>query len=268
MEASLQELKDFLDEKVIRYNNPGFIKSDPIQVPHMFSVKEDIEIAGFLTAVISWGNRTSIINSAKKMMNLMGSSPYDFLMSHKPKDLEKLEGFVHRTFNSTDLLTFIEGLKCLYQKWNGHEGIFTRFQTEDSLQPAIHHLKREFFSVPHLVRTRKHLPDPFSGSAAKRINMYLRWMIRKDDAGVDFGIWKNISPSKLSCPLDVHSGNAARKLGLLQRKQNDAKAVAELDGVLRGFDPEDPARYDFALFGLGAIDNRPWTIDDGCCVLH
>jgi len=249
----ISNLKNFLDEKVIQYNNPDFIESDPIRIPHMFSAKEDIEISGFLTAVISWGNRTSIIRSATKMMRAMGGSPFDFVMGHKPKDLENLEGCVHRTFNSTDLLTFIEGLKYLYQEWNGPEGIFTRFQTGDSLQPAIHHLKKEFFSVPHLARTRKHLPDPFTGSAAKRINMYLRWMIRKDDAGVDFGIWKNISPSKLSCPLDVHSGNVARKLGLLTRKQNDAKAVAELDRVLRGFEPEDPVRYDFALFGLGAM---------------
>jgi len=252
MGTDLKELREFLNEKVIQYNKPDFIDFDPIQVPHMFSLKEDIEIAGFLTAIISWGNRASIISSAKKMMRLMGNSPYDFIMNHKMKHLGKSEGFVHRTFNSTDLITCIEALRFLYQHRNGLEGIFTKYKTADSLQPAIHHLKREFFTVEHLERTRKHLPDPLSGSAAKRVNMFLRWMVRKDDKGVDFGIWDTISPSILSCPLDVHSGNVARKLGLLKRKQNDAKAVAELDGVLRSFDSEDPVKYDFALFGMGA----------------
>ena len=188
------------------------------------------------------------------MMELMGNSPYDFIMNHKDDHLKKIDGFVHRTFNSTDLLTFISALRHLYRHQNGLEGIFTEYQTSESIQPSIHHLKQEFFTVPHLERTRKHLPDPLSGSAAKKINMYLRWMIRKDNAGVDFGIWKNISPSILSCPLDVHSGNVARKLGLLKRNQNDAKAVYELDNILRSFDPNDPVKYDFALFGLGVFE--------------
>lgn len=251
MLRNFEELKKFLDERVSEYNTPNFIELDPIQIPHMYSIKEDIEVSGFLTATISWGNRTSIIKSAKKMMDLMGNSPYDFILNHKYEHLAKLEGFVHRTFNSIDFVVFIEGLKHLYQKKNGLEGIFNQYKTIDSLQPAIHHLKLEFFSIPHPIRTRKHLPDPFSGSGAKRINMYLRWMIRKDKAGVDFGIWKSISPSILSCPLDVHSGNIARKLGLLNRKQNDSKAVYELDFNLRKFDPTDPSKYDFALFGLG-----------------
>ena len=247
-------LKEFLDQKVEQYNTPNFIELDPIQIPHMYSAKEDIEISGFLVATISWGNRISIINSAKRMMGLMGMSPYDFIMNHRDEHLKKLDGFVHRTFNSTDLLTFIEALKYLYQNQNGLEGIFTEYKTSESLQPAIHQLKKEFFTLPHLKRTRKHLPDPLSGSAAKKLNMYLRWMIRNDHAGVDFGIWKKISSSILSCPLDVHSGKVARTLGLLNRKQNDATAVKELDGVLRQFDKDDPVKYDFALFGLGIFE--------------
>lgn len=183
-------------------------------------------------------------------MSLMGNSPYDFIMDHRDSHLKNLN-FVHRTFNSTDLLVFIKALQYLYKNRNGLEGVFNEFQTSHSTQPAIHYFKKEFFSVPHMDRTRKHIPDPFKGSAAKKINMYLRWMVREDNAGVDFGIWKNISPSILSCPLDVHSGNVARKLGLLNRKQNDAKAVQELDKELRKFDKSDPVKYDFALFGLG-----------------
>lgn len=254
MELDLEPLREFLDEKVLQYNTPSFIELDPIQIPHLYSIKEDIEIAGFLAATISWGNRKSIIKNAKRMMELMGNSPYDFIINHKDEQLNKIDGFVHRTFNSTDLITFISALKHLYCKKNGLEGIFTEYQTSKTIQPAIHQFKKEFFSVPHLERTRKHLPDPDLGSAAKRINMFLRWMIRKDNAGVDFGIWKNISSSILSCPLDVHSGNVARKLGLLNRKQNDAKAVMELDCVLRQMDSQDPVKYDYALFGLGIYE--------------
>ena len=254
MEQNIKELKNFLDEKVAQYNNPKFIELDPIQIPHSYSKKEDIEISGFLSAIISWGNRTSIVKNAKRMLAYMGESPYDFIINHKEHHLKQIDGFVHRTFNSDDLLTFIEGLKHIYKIKSGLEGIFTKFKTSDSLQPAIHELKKEFFEVPHLLRTQKHLPDPLNGSAAKKINMYLRWMIRQDNAGVDFGIWKSISPSILSCPLDVHTGNVARKLGLLKRKMNDAKAVQELDEVLRQLDKHDPVKYDFALFGLGVFE--------------
>lgn len=247
----MKDLKSFLEEKVLLYNTPGFIENDPVQIPHRFSRKEDIEISGFLTAAIAWGNRTSIIKSASRILDLMGNAPYEYVMSHKDSELKPLEGFVHRTFNATDLITFIKALKFLYQERGGLEGVFTMHQTSDSLQPAIHQFKQEFFKVPHLGRTRKHLPDPFKGSAAKRINMYLRWMVRSDQAGVDFGLWKDIPPSTLSCPLDVHTGRVARKLGLLRRKQNDNKAVQELDRSLRSFDPKDPVKYDFALFGLG-----------------
>jgi uncharacterized protein (TIGR02757 family) len=210
-----------------------------------------MEISGFLAATIAWGNRKIIIQNAKRMMELMSDSPYDFILNHQDRHLKKVDGFVHRTFNSTDFLTYLEGLKNLYKNGDGLEGIFNKYKTNDSLQPAIHQLKKEFFSVPHLQRTQKHLPDPQKGSAAKKINMFLRWMIRNDDAGVDFGLWKDISPSILSIPLDVHTGRVARKLGLLTRKQDNAKAVFELDSILRELDSNDPVKYDFALFGLG-----------------
>lgn len=251
---STDDLREFLDEKASLYNNPRFIESDPVQIPHIFSLKEDIEIAGFLTATISWGKRVSIIKSAHRLMGLLGSAPYDFVMSHNEVQLERLEDFVYRTFNSTDLRFFIRALRFIYQEYGGLEGVFNKWQSTDSLQPAIHELKQLFFSTPHPDRTRKHLSDPGTGSAAKRINMYLRWMVRSDNRGVDFGIWKQIPSSSLSCPLDVHTGNVARKLGLIARKQNDAKAVLQLDKQLRILDPEDPVKYDFALFGLGVFE--------------
>ena len=248
------ELQSFLDEKVIQYNTPDFIESDPVQIPHLFSQKEDIEIAGFLASSIAWGNRKMIIKNSHKMMDLIGNSPYDFVMSHNDYQLEKLEGFVHRTFNSDDFKHFIKALKHIYINKGGLENIFIQNQTETSLQPAIHALHEIFFEIPHLTRTRKHVADPNKGSVSKRINMCLRWFVRNDNAGVDLGIWKGISPSKLSCPLDVHSGNVARKLGLLTRKQNDGKALTELDSKLRELDPNDPVKYDFALFGLGVFE--------------
>lgn len=250
----LQELKDFLDEKVELYNNPNFIESDPIQIPHQFSLKEDIEIAGFLSSIIAWGNRKMIINNSKKMMNLMGNSPYDFVMSHQDYQLEKLENFVHRTFNGGDFTTFIKALQNIYTNHNGLESVFLKNQEANSMQKSIHEFKKIFFEIEHLQRTQKHISDPLNNSAAKRINMFLRWMVRQDKKGVDFGIWKTISPSTLSCPLDVHSGNVARKLGILTRKQNDAKALAELDLQLRQLDSNDPVKYDFALFGLGVFE--------------
>ena len=248
------ELKDFLDSKVEQYNNPKFIETDPIQIPHQFTLKEDIEIAGFLTATISWGNRKSIIKNSKHMMELLELSPYDFVINHQETDLEKLLPFVHRTFNGEDFIQFIISLKHIYKTHNGLESIFSKYAKKDSLQFSIHEFKKHFFEVLHLPRTQKHISDPLKNSAAKRINMYLRWMIRNDKTGVDFGIWKSLSPSLLSCPLDVHSGNVARKLGLLNRKQNDAKALNELDISLRQFDVHDPVKYDFALFGLGVFE--------------
>ena len=246
------ELKDFLDEKVALYNHPNFIETDPIQIPHQFSIKEDIEIAGFLAATIAWGNRKMIINNAKKMMDAMGNSPYDFVMSHSEEQLEAIENFVHRTFNGQDFVGFIKGLQHIYQNHNGLEAVFSADNL--TMQQTISHFKQLFFEIPHLARTEKHISDPLNGSAAKRINMYLRWMVRNDNKGVDLGIWKSIAPAKLSCPLDVHSGNVARKVNLLTRKQNDAKALAELDENLRKLDPIDPVKYDFALFGLGVFE--------------
>lgn len=246
------ELKEFLDEKVELYNNKNFIESDPIQIPHLYSLKEDIEIAGFLTATIAWGNRKMIINNAKKMVELMGNSPYDFVIHHSESDLKPLEKFVHRTFNGTDFISFIRSLQHIYQSHNGLEAVFSK--ENPNLQQTISEFKSLFFEIPHEIRTEKHISDPLNGSAAKRINMYLRWMVRNDNKGVDFGIWNSITPAALSCPLDVHSGNVARKLGLLTRKQNDAKALAELDKTLRELDPNDPVKYDFALFGLGVFE--------------
>lgn len=248
------ELKSFLDEKVVQYNTLDFIESDPVQIPHLFTQKEDIEIAGFLSATIAWGNRKMIIKNSHKMMNLMGNSPYDFVMSHTEDNLEQLESFVHRTFNGQDFSFFIRSLKNIYENHNGLESVFTSNQNLDHRQLSIAEFKKIFFEIPHLTRTQKHVSDPSNNSAAKRINMYLRWMVRQDNKGVDLGIWKNISPASLSCPLDVHSGNVARKLGLLSRKQNDGKAVAELDLQLRKLDPIDPVKYDFALFGLGVFE--------------
>ena len=248
------ELKSFLDEKVNLYNNPNFIDSDPIQIPHQFSQKEDIEIAGFLAATIAWGNRKMIINNANKMMDLMGNSPYDFVMNHQEYDLDKLEHFVHRTFNSQDFTTFIKGLQHIYTNHNGLESVFSKNIEENSMQKSISEFKKIFFEIDHQNRTQKHISDPVNNSAAKRINMFLRWMVRNDNKGVDFGIWKSIPMAALSCPLDVHSGNVARKLNLLTRKQNDAKALFELDSNLRNLDPNDPVKYDFALFGLGVFE--------------
>ncbi|WP_179213047.1 TIGR02757 family protein [Flavobacterium psychrophilum] len=251
---NLSELQSFLDEKVILYNNLNFIESDPIQIPHLFSLKEDIEIAGFLSATIAWGNRKMIINNSHKMMQLMGNSPYDFVLSHNENQLESLNKFVHRTFNGQDFAQFIKSLQHIYTNHNGLEAVFAKNATKDSMQKSISEFKKIFFENNHLPRTQKHISDPISGSAAKRINMFLRWMVRQDAQGVDFGLWKTISSSALSCPLDVHSGNVARKLQLLLRKQNDAKAVYELDTNLRLLDPNDPVKFDFALFGLGVFE--------------
>jgi len=249
-----QELKEFLDAKVIQYNHPDFLATDPIQIPHRFTKKEDIEISGFLTSTIAWGNRKSIINNAERLMEMMDSSPFDFVMNHEEQDLEKLHGFVHRTFNGEDLRYFVRSLNNIYKHHTGLEELFALKSNTTSLQASISHFKTIFFELEHLSRTTKHVSDPLKGSAAKRINMFLRWMVRDPSTGVDFGIWNKIKPSQLSCPLDVHSGNVARKLGLIQRKQNDGKALAELDANLRKLDPHDPVKYDFALFGLGVFE--------------
>ncbi|WP_299534328.1 TIGR02757 family protein [Ulvibacterium sp.] len=247
------ELKEFLDAKVEYYNHPRFLESDPLQIPHRFSKKEDIEISAFLTATIAWGNRKSIINNATSMMELLDNAPSDFVKNHQEIDLERLSNFVHRTFNGDDFIYFIKGLQNIYVQHGGLEQVFNK-AVKKSLQSSISNFKRVFFELPHLNRTTKHISDPEKGSAAKRINMFLRWMVRDNSTAVDFGLWQTLNPSQLSCPLDVHSGNVARKLGLLTRKQNDAKAVSELDTNLRRLDPLDPVKYDFALFGLGVFE--------------
>jgi uncharacterized protein (TIGR02757 family) len=254
MMLPIDEIKDFLDHKVTEFNRPEFIELDPISIPHRFSLKEDIEISAFLTATISCGNRKAILGTAGQMMQLMGESPYDFIMDSSDFNREKISEFYYRTFNGIDFAYFLSALKNIYSNHGGLENVFNELTTKCSVQESIGHFKQLFFELPHSSRTQKHISDPINGSAAKRINMMLRWLIRKDNKGVDFGIWKKISPSNLSIPLDIHSGNTARKLGLLKRKQNDAKAVTELDLVLRTFDGIDPVKYDFALFGLGVIE--------------
>ena len=248
------DIKEFLNFKAQEYNNVSFIKDDPIQIPHFFKKKEDIEISGFLTSTISWGNRKSIITSSIKMMKLMDNDPYNFIINHSEKDLKNLLNFVHRTFNGYDFMQFVISLRHIYKNYGGLENIFAQNIKNQSMHNSIHEFKKIFFEVPYTERTKKHVSDPFKGSASKRINMFLRWMVRKDSKGVDFGIWKSIDQKYLSCPLDVHSGNVARKLGLINRKQNDHKAVLELDSILRVFDKNDPVKYDFALFGIGVFE--------------
>ena len=247
------EIKDFLDEKSFQYNQKSFIDSDPIQVPHKFKKKQDIEISSFLTSTIAWGQRKTIIKNAFKMMETLDHSPHDFILNATEKEIERTN-IIHRTFNSIDFRYFIKTLKRIYIKYDDLENVFYQKKHESNMHSSIHNFKKIFFKNNHPKRTTKHISDPYKGSACKRLNMFLRWMIRKDNNGVDFGIWKKISPSVLSCPLDIHSGNVARKLGLLSRKQNDHKAVLELDHNLRKLDIKDPAKYDFALFGLGVFE--------------
>jgi uncharacterized protein (TIGR02757 family) len=248
------ELKEFLDFKVDQFNKPTFIELDPISIPHQFTRKEDIEIAAFLTATISWGNRKAILSAAAHMIKLMGESPYDFILNFGDHDSDRISQFYYRTFNGADFSYFLQAIRNIYLNHGGLENLFTDLTSTLSVQESISQFKNVFFELPHPQRTLKHVSDPIAGSAAKRINMMLRWLVRNDNKGVDFGLWKGISPAKLSIPLDVHSGNTARKLGILSRKQNDAKAVVELDTVIRELDSDDPVKYDFALFGLGVIE--------------
>lgn len=249
------ELKDFLDEKVNQYNHLSFIESDPISIPHQFTKKEDIEIAGFLAATIAWGQRVTIINNANKLIKLMNVNPHEFIMNMNKNDIKRFANFKHRTFNGIDAEFFMTSLQNIYKH---HGGIQQAFGLNDgtidyNTSQAISSFRKLFFSIPHPIRSNKHVSNPMENSAAKRLCMYLRWMVRKDKRNVDFGIWK-VSPSMLMCPLDVHSGNVARKLGLLKRTQNDWKAVEELTNNLRKFDSNDPVKYDFALFGLGVFE--------------
>jgi uncharacterized protein (TIGR02757 family) len=242
------DLKLFLDEKVELYNNPSFINDDPISIPHQFSLKEDIEIIGFIVATIAWGKRQMIIKNSRLLVEIMGGQPYDFILNASNSDLKDLH-FVHRTFNSIDLKFFIQSLQYIYKSGSSLEKEFTK--TSQSMANKIYEFRSSFLSIPHKKRSEKHISNPLKNSSAKRLNMYLRWMVRSDKKGVDFGLWHSIKPSELYCPLDVHTGNIARKLGFITRKANDWKALEELMVHLRQLDPTDPVKYDFALFGLG-----------------
>ena len=252
-----EELREFLNEKARLYNRPFFINSDPISIPHRFSKKEDIEIAAFLTATIAWGQRPVILRNANHLLGLMDVAPHDFIQNFSKRDLLPFRKFVHRTFNGDDCTYFLKALQKIYSENLSLENLFSKYFNEKKhcdYQQSINQWREYFFSLPHPRRTRKHFASPLEGSAAKRINMFLRWMIRKDSAGVDFGIWK-LKPAFLTCPLDVHSARVARKLGLLNRNQNDWQAATELTSNLRKFDSHDPVKYDFALFGLGVFEN-------------
>ncbi len=250
-----QEIKELLDEKYGQYNCPDFINTDPIQVPHSFSSGEDIEIAAFLTASIAWGQRKSIIKNAFRMMSFMDNKPYDFIRNASSTDLEVFTKFVHRTFNGTDCKFFIRSLQNIYKNHGGLESIFTLSYSKNRLtEDALIEFRKVFLEIDHEQRSEKHLANILNNSAAKRLNMFLMWMVRNDGRGVHFGLWKNIEMANLFLPLDVHTGNISRKLKLLSRRQNDWKAVLEVTQKLRQFDPQDPVKYDFALFGLGIFD--------------
>jgi uncharacterized protein (TIGR02757 family) len=248
-------LKDFLDSKVEEFNRPEFIEADPISVPHRFTKKQDIEIAGLMAAVFAWGQRKTIINKTTDFLHRMEDAPHEFLLHHKPKDLKAFESFRHRTFNATDALYFIAFLKYFYSTHASLEEAFKVNKQEETISNGLIHFHHLFFSLDDFpARTKKHIPTPERNSACKRINMFLRWMVRNDNTGVDFGIWKSISPSQLICPFDLHVDRVARQLKLIKRKQADWETALELTAVLRKLDPADPVKYDFALFGLGAIE--------------
>jgi len=249
---SIEELKEFLDEKVERYNRIDFIEHDPIQIPHRFGKKQDIEIAGFFAATLAWGQRKTIINKCTELLALMDNAPHDFLLRHTENDLKRFLKFKHRTFNATDTLYYIEFLSWFYKKYSSLENAFKFPKHDPTIEQGLINFHHLFFSLPHSPqRTRKHLPTPERKSTCKRINMFLRWMVRKDDKGVDFGLWKEIQPSQLVCPCDVHVERVARKLKLIKRKQTDWVTALELTLNLRRLDPHDPVKYDFALFGMG-----------------
>lgn len=251
MKLKFEELKIFLDEKADQFNHPDFIENDPIQIPHRFTLKQDIEIAGFLAATISWGNRKAIIKSAEKMLEIMGNAPYDFVLNHSERDLKLIQDkSIHRTFNGEDFTYFIKQFNRVYSENESLENLFGLNDSETSFLHSVERFRSSFLGTEKH-RSHKHVSSPYKNSSTKRIIMFLRWMVRKDKRGVDFGIWENTDQQYLSIPLDVHTGNISRKLGLISRTQNDWKTVEELDAVIRKFDHKDPAKYDFALFGLG-----------------
>ena len=251
-----KDLKAFFDEKVRAYDSPHFIKDDPICIPHMFTKKQDIEIAGLFAAIFAWGNRTTIIQKSRELMQRMDMAPHEFIAGHSSADLQRLQGFRHRTFNEDDLFYFIEFLQFHYSRSNTLETAFTQWMEkhDTTIEKALIGFKRYFFSLEHLRRTQKHISSPEQHSSCKRLCMYLRWMVRRDRQGVDFGIWRSIKPSQLICPIDLHVARVAKRFGMMQRKQPDWEAALELTSHLRNFDPHDPVKYDFALFGLGVIE--------------
>ena len=256
MNSSLKfvNLHNFLDAKVIQYNQPGFIANDPICIPHMFSKKQDIEIMGFWSSMLAWGQRITIINKCKELINLMDGAPHDFIVNHQDVDLKRFLNFKHRTFNATDTLYFIHFFKHHYSNFNSLEDAFLPFDFEqqENIENHLNHFRAYFFSLPDFPqRTIKHVSSPLQKSTCKRLNMFLRWMVRHDENGVDFGIWNKIKPSQLICPCDLHVDRVARKLNLIIRKQTDWQTALELTENLKKFDPIDPTKYDFALFGLG-----------------
>lgn len=244
-------LKGYLDELADRFNVPQFIGDDPVSIPHEFSKRQDIEIAGLFAAVLAWGQRRTIIKKCMELMDRMDREPYAFVRYHSESDLRQLVGFRHRTFNDTDLLYFVSFLHWYYSRYDTLETVFEG----ESIEMGLERFHSMFFSLEgHPSRTRKHISTPVKKSTCKRLNMYLRWMVRADDRGVDFGLWRNISPASLICPCDVHVDRVARKLGLIKRKQTDWQTAVELTDRLKQFDPHDPVRYDFALFGLGVVE--------------
>lgn len=258
--AITEDLKAFLDSKVAQYNQPAFIDNDPVSIPHLFSKQEDIEIMGFWAAVLAWGQRKTIISKCKELISLMGGTPHEFILHHSDDDLKPLLKFKHRTFNDIDTLYFIAFFRYYYQQYKSLETAFTSAMLPEDLtvERGLISFQKLFFSLPDApMRTRKHVSSPARNTACKRINMFLRWMVRQDDKGVDFGIWKNIKPSQLVCPCDLHVERVARKLRLITRKQVDWQTALELTANLRAMDPVDPVKYDFALFGLG-VEEKFW----------
>jgi uncharacterized protein (TIGR02757 family) len=250
--SDLLRIKELLEQKYRYYNTLAFIENDPIFIPHHFSKKEDIEIAGFFAATIAWGNRKAIIKSGLKLLEMMDNDPHNFILNHSSADLKPFKNFVHRTFNESDCIYFISALKNIYANHQGLEFAFkTKGNNKVGLIDRIMNFRKVFFELPHLKHAEKHISDPSKNSSAKRLCMYLRWMVRQDESSVDFGLWETIKAADLYLPVDVHTGNVSRRLGILLRKSNDWKAVEEVTSILRQFDPVDPVKYDFALFGLG-----------------
>jgi len=250
-----KQLKSFLDEKVEQYNHPSFIENDPICIPHSFSKKQDIEISAFCTATLAWGQRKTIINKSNELFALMGGRPHEFILNHKPKDRKMFADFKHRTFQKPDTFYFLEFLQWYYRQHETLEDAF--FANTSDVKTGIDNFRSLFFSLTaEKIRTEKHVASPARGSTCKRINMFLRWMVRKDKKGVDFGIWKKVNMADLMIPLDVHVSRVAKQVGLLKRKQNDWKAVEELTEKLKMMDPKDPVKYDYALFSIGVLESK------------